>query len=52
MATINENLNVWSNYKWEKDGNEWSEYWGGTDYLMGINNISQNTDLFARKNNP
>jgi len=36
MATINENLNAWSNYKWGQDGNEWSESWGGTDYLWAL----------------
>lgn len=33
MPSINENLRTWSTYSWEQGGNEWSEVWGGTEYL-------------------
>ncbi|HEX3048661.1 MAG TPA: class I SAM-dependent methyltransferase [Bacillota bacterium] len=33
MASINENLNLWSGYDWTQLGDEWSEPWGGSDYL-------------------
>jgi ubiquinone/menaquinone biosynthesis C-methylase UbiE len=31
MPSVEENLNKWSNYNWEEQGNEWSTSWGGTD---------------------
>lgn len=33
MPTIEENLNAWSQYNWPDGGDEWSQAWGGTDYL-------------------
>ncbi|MZP29462.1 methyltransferase domain-containing protein [Heliobacterium undosum] len=33
MATINDNLQTWSNYDWSQSGDEWSAGWGGTEYL-------------------
>ncbi|MBD2384841.1 class I SAM-dependent methyltransferase [Cylindrospermum sp. FACHB-282] len=32
MPSIEENLDIWSNYSWNEQGNEWSRAWGGADY--------------------
>src|SRR5215475_14385035 len=32
MPTIEQNSNVWNdNYEWSKDGDEWSQAWGGSE---------------------
>ncbi|HAX80162.1 MAG TPA: hypothetical protein DCY88_31080 [Cyanobacteria bacterium UBA11372] len=31
MPSVEENLNKWSSYSWNEQGNEWSKSWGGTD---------------------
>lgn len=36
MPTINENLKAWSTYDWSQAGNEWSEGWGGPEYMWAI----------------
>lgn len=33
MPTIEENSKYWSSYSWPKEGDEWSEGWGGTPSL-------------------
>ena len=33
MGTIAGNLFLWSNYHWERNGNEWSDPWGGSQNL-------------------
>ncbi len=33
MGTVEQNLDSWSHYDWSKGGDEWSECWGGTEYL-------------------
>lgn len=34
MPSIKENLNMWEKeYNWIEDGDEWSEPWGGTNYM-------------------
>lgn len=30
MPSVKENLNKWSTYSWNEQGNEWSKSWGGT----------------------
>lgn len=36
MPTIDENLNTWSNYDWSQAGNEWSNNWGGSEYMWAL----------------
>jgi SAM-dependent methyltransferase len=36
MPTIDENLKTWSNYDWSKGGDEWSDNWGGTEYMWAL----------------
>jgi SAM-dependent methyltransferase len=34
MPTIQDNIDAWNtHYDWSKDGDEWSEPWGGSDFL-------------------
>ncbi|HEX4473830.1 MAG TPA: class I SAM-dependent methyltransferase [Polyangiaceae bacterium] len=33
MPTIAENRNVWTQYEWSGQGDEWSSVWGGTSFL-------------------
>jgi len=33
MPSIEDNLTQWSSYEWADQGDEWSEFWGGTDFL-------------------
>ncbi|GHO87146.1 class I SAM-dependent methyltransferase [Dictyobacter formicarum] len=33
MPTIEENRQNWTNYSWPQQGNEWSGFWGGTEFL-------------------
>lgn len=33
MATITENIATWTNYEWPRQGDEWSDAWGGSEML-------------------
>ncbi|MCP4659882.1 MAG: class I SAM-dependent methyltransferase [bacterium] len=33
MATIEENRTLWTGYDWSQSGEEWSQVWGGSEYL-------------------
>jgi ubiquinone/menaquinone biosynthesis C-methylase UbiE len=33
MPTIEENREHWTNYSWPRGGDEWSGFWGGTEFL-------------------
>lgn len=33
MPTIEENRQDWTDYSWPQHGDEWSGFWGGTDFL-------------------
>jgi len=33
MPSIDQNLDVWTNYDWPQQGDEWSSRWGGTEVL-------------------
>lgn len=33
MATVEENLKAWQDYKWPKQGDEWSYAWGSTEIM-------------------
>lgn len=33
MPTIEENRQNWTDYSWPQQGNEWSGFWGGTEFL-------------------
>lgn len=36
MPTIDENLNAWTNYNWSQSGDEWSDNWGGPEYMWAL----------------
>jgi len=33
MGTVEENLTTWSQWDWSQNGDEWSSFWGGTEYV-------------------
>jgi len=33
VPSVEENLFAWTNYNWSEQGDEWSQDWGGTDFL-------------------